>query len=62
MYLWVAYDEEGLPIAVFDTAMELAVFMGVSHWTIYHWLEQENPQIARIRDDEDEDEEVTTEY
>lgn len=56
MYLWVAYDEEGIPIAVFDTALELAEFFGVTHWTIYYWLKQEAPQIARIRDDKDEDE------
>lgn len=59
MYLWVAYDEEGLPIAVFDTALELANYFEVTHWTIYYWLKHGSPQIARIKDDNDEDEEVT---
>lgn len=58
--LWVAYDEEGLPIGVFDTARELAVFLDVTHRRIYMMLEQEDPRIARISDDDPKDEQLTT--
>ena len=59
--LWVAYDDEGLPIGVFDTARELAVFLNVTHRRVYMMLEQGDPRIARIRDFSDEGEEDITE-
>lgn len=55
--LWVAYDEEGLPIGVFDTAQELAEFLGVTHRMVYTMLKKEDPRIARLRDFYEEDEE-----
>lgn len=58
--LWVAYDEEGLPIGVFDTARELAVFLNVTHRRIYMMLEKEDPRIARISEEDKEDEQLTT--
>lgn len=55
--LWVAYDDEGLPIGVFDSAKELAEFLEVTRQMVYLMLDVEDPRIARIRDFYDEDEE-----
>ena len=59
--LWVAYDDEGLPIGVLDTHIELQEFIGVSTATLYRMLDNGDPRIARIRDFYDEDEEDITE-
>ena len=58
--LWVAYDEEGLPLGVFDSALELAEFIGVSRFKIYWMIEHEDPRIARIREEDEEDDKDIT--
>lgn len=57
MYLWVVYGDDGLPEAVFDSAQELAEFLGVTHSTVYYRMDRGDLQIARIKDEYDEDEE-----
>ena len=59
--LWVAYDDEGIPVGVFDTASELEAFLGINHMALYRMLWRGDPQIARISDKDIEDEEVITE-
>lgn len=58
--LWVAYGEDGLPDGVFDSARALAEHLGIDRSSIYRMLQRDDPQIARIRDVDEEDEEVAT--
>lgn len=55
--IWVAYDKEGIPEGVFDTAEELARFKGITRQRVYQLLSANDASIFRFKESVREDEE-----
>lgn len=54
MILWVAYDADGLPVAVFDSQYELAEYLGCSTRWVRKMIKAHNPRVAKVWDADEE--------
>lgn len=58
MTLWVVYDSEGLPEAVFDSQIAMAEYLGITTRAVRKLLKNNSPRISKIWVSDDEDEEL----
>ena len=57
MTLWVVYDSEGIPVAVFDRQVDAAEYMGITDRMVRKLLSSNSPRISKVWVQDDEDEE-----